>query len=268
MSNVIRFLTKKKLIKNRKGDQGITAAIILIAFVIIASLIAYVVLNLGQQFSSQTQTVGENAKNFAYVVQQGNLNAYDKYTYVKSSTQQSYDQVVSQGSTSTGVSIVSSNTSYYSQSQKSAYDTFVFEVMLPTTATGTVDFTQVRVKMNIVSNTGTHNAGGEFEFTHNSTLDNLGADGTPSLSLTTSSTSDMFGYKDMTGNNDTILNAGETFRVTLLVDMFAMGHGYSNPHELNQSDQFEITVFIGSTQLNIGPYTVPTTVEANYQFAG
>ncbi|MDH5647787.1 MAG: hypothetical protein OEZ01_17380, partial [Candidatus Heimdallarchaeota archaeon] len=48
--------------KYRRAESGLTSAIILIAFVIVASSIAFVVLNLGSDFISSTRDTGNRAQ--------------------------------------------------------------------------------------------------------------------------------------------------------------------------------------------------------------
>ncbi len=286
---MLRIL-KKNLREKKRGNQGITAAIILIAFVIIASLIAFVILSMGQQFAEQAEQTAEDAKSFGYVVTEGKVYGYDKFTITVNGTwtQQDYDAIVAVG---TGITDTSGAILYYAnltaegsysrEVQKSAFDTYVFQLKMPSTSTGTVDFTKVRVQLEIMSG-GTHDVGGAFEFEHDLDfqfyLDDLGVDGTNNSksNVLTTTSDDAFGWEDMTGDGDNIMEPGETYRVTLLVDMYAMGtritavaatstekHGFGYPHEVYENDQFEITIFVGETSMVLGPFTSPNTVEAS-----
>ncbi|MEM2567912.1 MAG: archaellin/type IV pilin N-terminal domain-containing protein, partial [Candidatus Bathyarchaeia archaeon] len=52
-------LPAKKLFKNRKGIVGVEAAIVLIAFIIIAAALSYVVINMGFYTTQKTKETME-----------------------------------------------------------------------------------------------------------------------------------------------------------------------------------------------------------------
>ena len=87
----LRHTMFRKLLKKDRGSQGMTAAIILIAFIITASGIAFVILTMGGNLINKLQNTGNRATETAssYLAVQGNVMGYD---YKINATNQTSDQ--------------------------------------------------------------------------------------------------------------------------------------------------------------------------------
>jgi len=78
----------KKLFKNRKGIVGVEAAIVLIAFIIIAAALSYVVVNMGFYTTQKTKETMQSGLDESLSALQldgvvtGKTNAYKKIQYV------------------------------------------------------------------------------------------------------------------------------------------------------------------------------------------
>jgi len=85
---VIEKMLPRKLLKSKKGIVGIEAAIVLIAFVIIAAALAYVVINMGFFATQKTkETIGSGIEEATSALQLdgsviGKTNASAKISYV------------------------------------------------------------------------------------------------------------------------------------------------------------------------------------------
>jgi len=85
---VIKKMLPRKLLKSKKGIVGIEAAIVLIAFVIIAAALAYVVINMGFFATQKTkETIGSGIEEATSALQLdgsviGKTNASAKISYV------------------------------------------------------------------------------------------------------------------------------------------------------------------------------------------
>ena len=85
---MIKKMLPRKLLKSKKGIVGIEAAIVLIAFVIIAAALAYVVINMGFFATQKTkETIGSGIEEATSALQLdgsviGKTNASAKISYV------------------------------------------------------------------------------------------------------------------------------------------------------------------------------------------
>ncbi|MCP4764276.1 MAG: hypothetical protein GY870_21055, partial [archaeon] len=57
--------TRSRNNRKKSGSQGMTAAIILIAFIITAAGIAFVILTMGSSYAQMTQTIGTEGQDYA-----------------------------------------------------------------------------------------------------------------------------------------------------------------------------------------------------------
>lgn len=85
----------RRLLKATRADSGLTSAIILIAFVIVASSIAFVILSLGGDFIGSTRETGKKAQeqSESAITQVGSISGWDFWNGSTAGTDSQIDMI-------------------------------------------------------------------------------------------------------------------------------------------------------------------------------
>jgi archaellin len=223
-----------------------TAAIILIAFIIVASAIAFVVLSMGGDIAGELGETGETGLEQATTALMlvGPIEVYD-YFYCQNTTTGAdpswMTETVINGLTSTSANTsvaqvtdtIGANSSYR---EVAAAEQVVFTVQLAQAAQGSIDFGAATIRVSI-------NGKEAFELSRDSNFDDLSYDIMKTVATANSSTDSWgFQYSGEIGDNDDLLEKNEKFKITLYMDVISAINGWDYSHEFFALDEVTITL--------------------------